>query len=572
MKKRGLRLLLAVISLAALQAQAKTFCSITINSSNETEAFEKKLSAEGFDRVELIPDSKNPFWFRQACDSGLQCDILLISGHFGGLFFGEGNSATFGISEMEEASCNNSCPGILKTPKEVYLMGCNTLATQAKDHRTVTQYLNVLISDGIPLDFAEQVAASRYSQQGFSLEKRFSAVFNDSAKIYGFTSTSPLGASAAARLKPYLSEVGSYSKHLDKLTSAPNLLLQSKFQGSSFRETRPREILDVDSRNQFCGLRSKDANAKAQALLQVVEENKVILFFDSLASQIKGASEGFANLFGRENLQDSLRQNLNKIAVNNKGLITIQYDVVKVSYGLDLISETEKLQRVQDLLDQAYAQELNYPKISQICGILKQEPRLPNSSAHRLVELSKRSPFFLLTLGCLQNIDRVTKDFLLSKILNPTTESERTLALSFMKAHWTSEDMNWVLSAIETKNATLKTRLYISARKLLKPYANSILPTAGLGACVLESEMKGGQSLGTNWGCLTEHNDELTIDVCDHFADLNPDPENADDMRWYCWSKTKPRLLRERSECYQLASLMKIQGNQMKSVWNCSNR
>lgn len=573
LNKAGLYFFLIALFLAsAHSAEAKTFCSITINSSDETETFRKKLTAEGFEFVELVPDSKDPSWFKQACDSGLKCDVLLISGHFGGLFYGQGTSTTFGISEMEEASCRNSCPGILKNPKEVYLMGCNTLATQAKDHRTVSQYLNVLIEDGIPLDFAEQVAASRYSQQGFSLEKRFSAIFNDAVKIYGFSSTGPLGRFAAARLKPYLNEVGSYTKHLENLSSAPNSLLQKQFKGLSFRETRPQEILDRKSRDLFCGLRSQDSNVKAQALQQVVEENKVIAFFDSLASEVKGVSAGISRLFPAQSLQNSLKQTLNKIAANNKDLITIQYEVISVSYGMGLISETEKLNRVEFLLGQAYTQELSYPKVSQICGILKQEPLLPNLPAARLQELSRKSPYFLLTLGCLQNMNRETKDFLFEKILSPRSESERTLALSFMKTQWTKEELSWILSAAGTQNTSLKTRIYLSARKLLKPYANGLLRSSGLAACILDSENKGGTSLGTNWGCLTDHQDEITIDVCDHFADLNPELENADDMRWYCWSKTKTRLLTERPECYQLASMMKIRGNQMKTVWNCGHR
>src|SRR5438445_13294284 len=90
-------------------AGAKTFCSMTLNSSDEIETFRKNLTGKGFDFVELVPQSKDPLWFKKACDSGIQCDVLLISGHFGGLFFGERTSTTIGIAEMEHASWRYTC-------------------------------------------------------------------------------------------------------------------------------------------------------------------------------------------------------------------------------------------------------------------------------------------------------------------------------------------------------------------------------------------------------------------------------------------------------------------------------
>ncbi|QDK37770.1 hypothetical protein [Bdellovibrio sp. NC01] len=572
--KLWLKAAIVLSAFAGGVAHAKTFCSMTLNSSDEIETFRKNLAGKGFDFVELVPDSKDPLWFKKSCDSGIQCDVLLISGHFGGLFFGEGTSTTIGIAEMEQASCNNSCPGILKNPKEVFLMGCNTLATQTKDHRTVEQYLNVLIEDGIPLDFAEQVAASRYSQQGFSLEKRFAAIFNNSSKLYGFASTGPLGASAAPRLRSYLNKVSSYSAHLDQLTTAPNTMLQSAFADTNFRETVPSKVLDADSRGLFCALRSDSIDTKSAALQRVVQENKVVTFFDSIANNVQGLKDGLLQSMNNSatTLRQSLTQTLAKISANNKNLITIQHEVLQVSRAVGLMDSETKLFKVAQLLKQAYAQDLNYSKVSQICGILKQEPELQNLDAKSIESLSKISPYFMLTLGCYPTLAKETKWFLFEKIYYPNAPFERTLALQILKPHWTQDDLSWVSAALGSNDPDLKMRIYLSARKLLYPSRNAILGGTALSRCILQSENEGGQSLGTNWGCLTDNNAELTVDVCDHFASLNPDPENSDDMRWYCWSKTKQRMLEQRPECYALANSMGIRGNQMKQVWNCGHR
>ncbi len=552
-------------------ANAKTFCSMTLNSSDEIETFRKNLTGQGFDFVELVPQSKDPLWFKKACDSGIQCDVLLISGHFGGLFFGEGTSTTIGIAEMEQASCRNTCPGILKNPKEVYLMGCNTLATQAKDHRTITEYLNVLINDGIPLDFAEQVAASRYSQQGFSLEKRFSAIFNNSSKLYGFYSTGPLGASAAPRLRQYLKQVGSYTNHLEKLSETPNNLLLSQFKDTNFRETIPTKTLDAKSRGLFCALRSTDPSQQSQALRQIVEEKKIVSFFDSIANQVNELQSSLFNVLDAPT-KESLKQTLGTISANNKDLVTIQYEVLKVSRSVGLLDNTTTLKKISALLEQAYGQDLSYSKVSQICGILKQEPDLQNLNVEKIRTLSAISPYFLLTLACYPKLENQTKYFLFEKLFYPEQPFERTMALQILKPHWVQDDIPWVSSALSANDNSLRLRIYLSARKLLYPYRNSILGAPGLSSCILKSENEGGTQEGTNWGCLTDNNSELTVDVCDHFASLNPDPENSDDMRWYCWSKTKDRLLNQRPECYALANSMGILGNQMKQIWNCSNR
>ena len=100
-------------------------CSITINSSDEIETFKEFLPETEFEFVELLPSKKNArknhesHWFDQACKQDYHCDILVISGHFGGTFFGE-SSYSLPTELMEEKACKKSCHGILNGLKEIF--------------------------------------------------------------------------------------------------------------------------------------------------------------------------------------------------------------------------------------------------------------------------------------------------------------------------------------------------------------------------------------------------------------------------------------------------------------------
>ncbi len=554
----------------------KTICSMTLNSADEAEIFRQRLEPQGFKFVELVPKSKNPNWFKDACASGIRCDALIISGHYGGLFFGEKSSSTISMAEMESASCSNSCPGILDAPREVFLMGCNTLATQKRDHRTFEQYLNVLVGDGIPLDFAEQVVSSRYSQQGFSLEKRFAAIFPKVSRLYGFSSTGPLGPAAAARLGKYLSATPDYDRHLTALptSKAANTALVRAFGGTSFQETLPAVALAKESRDLFCAMRG-DEKEKTNAVREIVQSNRLTGFFDSLASQIGTGSETIASFRGLfdSTTNSSVRASLERIAKQQPGFATIQYQVLKVSYGLGLITQDDYVTRVNSILRDSLKQELTYQKVSQLCEIAKQEPYAISPGTKSLYQLSRQSPYFMLMLGCFHTLGSELKEFLQDKIVNPSRPEERTIALTIMKSRWTENDKPWLLEMLKLGDQDLNRRLYLSAREFLSSARHGILRANDpFEACVIESEKLGGKDLGTNWRCLTENTTALTADVCNHFATLNPDPENSDDMRWYCWSQRPGHFTRDRPECFLLGDTMGILGNRMKQVWNCTPR
>ena len=224
---------------APLAAQGKyQVCSITINSANEIEAFRAHLPEEHFEFVELVPQVKgehykkhDSHWFYKSCgDQQYNCDIVIISGHFGGTFFGEAGY-TLPTQMLEEQSCNNSCGGILSGAKEVFLFGCNTLASKKPDDRTYQDYLNVLLEDSMAREMAERVATARYSPLGDSYKNRMKFTFSGSQTIYGFDMLSPLGKHMSPLLNKYLQSVnqqyGDYNNYMNQkgYLKDPNPLL-----------------------------------------------------------------------------------------------------------------------------------------------------------------------------------------------------------------------------------------------------------------------------------------------------------------------------------------------------------
>lgn len=61
-------------------------CYITINSNDEKRIFNQKLGAENFTHVELADGQQ---WVSKACESQRKCDVVVVSGHYAGHFFGE---------------------------------------------------------------------------------------------------------------------------------------------------------------------------------------------------------------------------------------------------------------------------------------------------------------------------------------------------------------------------------------------------------------------------------------------------------------------------------------------------
>lgn len=228
----------------------KVICAMTLNSSDEKREFEKHLPDDQFDLVELVPESAHPgaainpsqldeenrdhgYWFASTCDDArrknLQCDALIISGHYGGTFWGS-SGKNLDLEVLESDSCSNSCAGILSHPSAVYLFGCNLLADKTKDHRSPEEYLRVLVDDGVPRERAERVVEARYGPTEDSNSDRTRRIFSNSVRLFGFNTTSPQGPQMRAYLERYFRESPHYFETLaeyqnEQVTGTPQSIL-----------------------------------------------------------------------------------------------------------------------------------------------------------------------------------------------------------------------------------------------------------------------------------------------------------------------------------------------------------
>jgi hypothetical protein len=220
-------------------------CLISLNEPHEVEAFRYHLDPELFAMVDVHALAmarsvergavSQRGWIFDACTPELTCDRLVISGEFAGHFFGQG-PVSLGIGELEEASCEDRCAGLFRHPKEVYLLGCNTLATKAEDSRTPQQYLQVLLDHGFDRAAADRVVQLRYGPLGPSFRESLRRIFAGVPRLYGFSSVAPRGEVSAALLSNYLRRTRGYAGML--AGDAPhNAALLDAFRNTSLTQT-----------------------------------------------------------------------------------------------------------------------------------------------------------------------------------------------------------------------------------------------------------------------------------------------------------------------------------------------
>ncbi len=256
-----------------------TLCTMTLNSSDEKEAFEsykRRFGDQNLKIVELtnmknIKNSKSSDnWFENACDSKIQCDALLISAHFAGSFSGKKVNQFINISDLEKRSCQASCSGILTHPQQVYIMACNALSTKDKDSRE-QEYSNLIESHvQTSPDESNAVYNDRYGSLGYSYRDRFENIFSNAKIIVGFDSTSPLGPYIAPQLTDFLNAV-----HANYGTYTNYLLQQKRNRISVSEELKTNEIM----------------------WRKLTEKNPHIVFADGILSKSEKTGSNFRKLY-----------------------------------------------------------------------------------------------------------------------------------------------------------------------------------------------------------------------------------------------------------------------------------
>lgn len=366
---------------------AKTLCEITLNSKDEKQVFEKHLTPMGYQAIELAPeDDKDPLWFQKACQAVSHCDVMVISGHFGGLFFGQGIATTLPLQLLLQAKQNHSCPSLLDSPKQVYLMGCNTLASKKADHRTIEEYLSVLIEDGFPLSLAEQVAASRYLKFGHSLQQSMSMIFDHSDLVVGFDGRAPLGKYNGPMLEQAFRSSG------DGLTSAA---LMKAFKGTNLLTTSAK---DQPTSQLEAQAKSYVADISEPAWLTLLQKEQVLEHYDFILENAHHPV--LAKILSRNSdAQKNLKEGFLKIFAMAKGLSEIQIHVLRFLLEKNLIDADFFATHLTQTVDAITAEGMNYVSAGQLCSIFKENSVELTARSEKSINDSPYSTFLNHCLG-----------------------------------------------------------------------------------------------------------------------------------------------------------------------------
>jgi len=466
------------------QNKKYNICAITINSDNEKILFQKKLGlmdnkgnpkkSKYFNFIELANQSgglKKNEWFDNACkqltESKTSCDVVIISGHFGGTFFGS-SQLDLSLEDLEKHSCNNSCKGLLQDPTEVFLFGCNTLAGKNKDRRSPAEYRRVLIDDGFTTEQAERIASARYGEIGRSFRARMKMVFSanskDATHLYGFDSIAPSGKNIEGALKNYFwkkfkNKPINYYNHLQqekikrlnvflsaakKRTTGEKKTLKSKLKTNSTYKKSMRGIherqcygnlLDLDAKEReikeaSCTFYKNDiadlvklkktyellANGNFVSFIPLIENYLSSLNKDKLSKQELATFNKIKEL-------NSAKKTLLKIINNNKIHIPqIRISIAKLMNQLEWLSEQEVNTKINSIIrDDLISLPTSAVKVDILCSLYKNSIKngtvddFPSFSVNELPRKLILTPPYNYALTCLNHKDPIAITKLLLK-------------------------------------------------------------------------------------------------------------------------------------------------------------
>lgn len=374
-------------------APKKTVCTVTINSSDEADAFKKHLSPELWNFVELAnPEDSKPGWFRAACEKHVSCDILILSGHFGGTFFGANSEVRLSMEDLETASCQSSCQGITARPKEVFLFGCNTLASKDRDTRSPEQYQRVLIADGFSVAQASQIAAFRYSAFGDSFRGRMAQVFANTSRIYGFSALAPTGAHVAPMLDRYLDASENYYASFDaansNLKSGTNTVLKQAFTRTTLTQVPGLAVAlkavagpgksQAPAATPYCYLASEVETrlSKLKYVQLALHEGRAFNFISHVdqfvhlsVSQPPALSDDERKVLTQIGQDTKIRKDFEQyLRLPGDVYLPVRVNVLNLMKSLGLISSDEHAKRVLKNLALDFSRPITREKVDKICS------------------------------------------------------------------------------------------------------------------------------------------------------------------------------------------------------------
>jgi hypothetical protein len=389
--------LLVALSAAAwafeAHAEKSTVCTITVNSPDEKEVLRRNLPEDKFQFVELVERGR-PDWLASACRKGVQCDLLVISGHFdaGTEFYTDrlDQRESLPVEEMERVSCGDSCPGLFSHLKEVYLFGCNTLNGAAGDS-TAAEITRSLVRSGHSHADAERVSQVLNQRYGESNRDAMRRIFMNVPVIYGFSSLAPLGATAGSVLSRYFQsapagEIGSgrASPSLLKHFAANSMIAVSGLSDSDSRAEARGEVCQffderlspaqkVDSVHRLLG---RDM-AEVRMLFERIEK-----FTGSLGDDVRKAPP-VAEALGEIARDQSARDQYLAFA-RNTDRPAIRSRMIKLADTLGWLTPADqRAELVRMIGDQLAGDAISFADVDLICAL--NEDRSLDQERHRLL-------------------------------------------------------------------------------------------------------------------------------------------------------------------------------------------
>ncbi len=435
-----------------------TVCSITINSDDEIKTFYDQLNKGNnkgkFQFVELTKLGDRDNWFNNSCNEQLlMCDILLISGHFGGSFFGN-KELTLSTDELESKICDQSCKRILNNPKEVFLFGCNTLAGKDADTRTMEEYIEILVRDNIPRTTAEHIASYRYSPLGDEFKQRMKKVFSEVPHLYGFKSIGPSGKSVKQYLDKYFLKKKDYSNYLNNETTlkvvdslgqinyTENKDLFDALKVTNFTQCSGdlNNLLDNDVEKDLCYIRNNkipieerlaaiDRLATSEHLLHALPT--IQYFFEN--NDPKNFSQ--TALIYYEKIKQNKEVQATVLNLIDKLPPLLSIKLLDLSDRLTWIDKISAQKRITNILKDIFRRDMDYATKDSLCSMAKTTPTLKEINYDFIkIEGGTKGAYKPDALGCLASAtnEKVLKIYI-EGLENPTDELARQNAALGLK-------------------------------------------------------------------------------------------------------------------------------------------
>lgn len=408
-------------------AASKNVCTITLNSDEEVKLFKKHFNPADWNFIELTDNALNEHdnqWFKKACEKQIKCDVLVVSGHFGGTFFGK-SPFRLSTEDLEAASCNSQCSGIIHEPKEVFLFGCNTLASKDKDRRTPEEYMRVLIEDGFSQAQASQIVSFRYSGFGDSFKTKMTQIFAKTPRIYGFSSIGPSGKTIEPYLNRYLESAKADYSQFDKYITRQSTQKNSKFL-EALKKTSVDQafgsLLNMKAVEEkpYCYIRSQkvphvDKIKYIEKLLSSGEGIKILSHIQNYVHTLKADPTQFTanekqaleNIGHNEKIKKDL---MNLLNLDGDVYIPLKANVLNALRDLEVLTQDHAINAMNRILqlDKTFTEE----KQNYLCSSRMQV----NITADMIPEQRFREAPFVIVLSCLVPSDPKINEKLLPNL------------------------------------------------------------------------------------------------------------------------------------------------------------